>query len=64
MESHTLLVIDTKFYTIMLFLEIDECNSNPCKNGATCFDDVAKYICACPPGYEGVNCQTGELSSS
>ena len=30
--------------------EIDECASNPCKNGATCNDLIGSYNCTCVSG--------------
>ena len=41
-------------------LDINECASNPCKNGATCNDYINMYNCTCPPGYYGYNCQKGK----
>ncbi|XP_069744762.1 protein crumbs homolog 1-like isoform X2 [Narcine bancroftii] len=38
-------------------VEINECESNPCQNGAECKDYVASYGCTCAAGYEGVNCE-------
>uniref|UniRef100_A0A4W3JXS0 Fibulin-7-like protein n=1 Tax=Callorhinchus milii TaxID=7868 RepID=A0A4W3JXS0_CALMI len=35
---------------------INECSSNPCKNGGTCVDDINRYACLCPPGWVGYNC--------
>ena len=37
------------------------CASNPCVNGATCFDqgNRASYVCLCPAGFEGTNCENG-----
>ena len=43
--------------------DIDECSSNPCQNGATCYDSVDYYFCTCLPGYEGANCENGEAPS-
>ena len=37
-------------------VNINECDPNPCKNGATCVDGVANYICICSVGYTGKNC--------
>ena len=42
-----------------IFVERNECASNPCKNGGTCSDQVNKYSCNCVPGYVGYNCQIG-----
>ncbi|NWV29120.1 FA9 factor, partial [Origma solitaria] len=35
----------------------DQCNSNPCQNGAVCKDEINSYVCWCPAGYEGKNCE-------
>jgi Notch-like protein len=44
-------------------IDIDECASNPCKNGATCSDSstsddvsVDAYRCTCVPGYANGRC--------
>lgn len=36
--------------------EIDECESSPCRNGATCHDLVGMYDCECLPGFDGPDC--------
>ena len=38
-------------------MDIDECQSDPCQNGATCQDGDNGYRCRCLPGYEGAFCQ-------
>lgn len=38
-------------------IDIDECASQPCYNGATCIDLPQGYRCQCAPGYSGINCQ-------
>ncbi|MED6285733.1 hypothetical protein CHARACLAT_032190 [Characodon lateralis] len=37
--------------------EIDECESLPCQNGATCRDHVAMYSCVCVAGFQGQDCE-------
>ena len=43
-----------------LYLDIDECQSNPCLNRGTCRNLENHYTCDCQPGYEGINCETGK----
>ncbi|XP_048583799.1 uncharacterized protein LOC5505993 [Nematostella vectensis] len=38
--------------------DINECQSNPCKNGGTCANGENKYSCVCAPGFTGTNCDT------
>ncbi|XP_063960551.1 uncharacterized protein LOC129267997 isoform X2 [Lytechinus pictus] len=45
-------------------LEIDECASDPCQNGATCTDEINSYNCICAPGYNGTNCDTEDGSTT
>ena len=40
-----------------LFSEIDECASNPCRNGGVCLNQVDFYLCACVAGWTGTNCE-------
>lgn len=35
----------------------DQCLSNPCHNGGTCSNSFRNYVCLCPEGYEGRNCE-------
>uniref|UniRef100_A0A8C5JFL8 Coagulation factor IX n=1 Tax=Junco hyemalis TaxID=40217 RepID=A0A8C5JFL8_JUNHY len=39
------------------YVDGDQCNPNPCKNGAECKDQINSYVCWCPAGYEGKNCE-------
>lgn len=42
------------------FTDINDCESNPCKNGGTCIDGVNSYKCICSDGWEGAYCETSE----
>ena len=44
----------------IVLVDINECSSSPCMNGATCTDAVNSYTCACVAGYTGTHCETGE----
>lgn len=35
---------------------IDDCASNPCRNGGTCFDRINNYSCTCTLGFSGKDC--------
>ena len=43
-------------------VDIPECASDPCMNGATCFEGTNGYQCQCPMGYEGDRCETRMLA--
>ncbi|MGH0165677.1 UNVERIFIED_CONTAM: hypothetical protein FKN15_051961 [Acipenser sinensis] len=47
-------------------VEIDECNSNPCRNGGTCVDEENGFRCQCPEGFHDLLCysEVDECSSS
>jgi hypothetical protein len=38
-------------------VNIDECESNPCHNGASCLDGIADYTCLCQAGFTGRDCK-------
>ena len=44
-----------------VLVDINECGSNPCMNGATCTDAVNSYTCACVAGYTGSHCENGGI---
>ena len=52
--------LTARYHILNYFLDIDECESNPCKNGGTCKDGENSYTCTCVPGYTGHDCETGK----
>ncbi|KAL8173368.1 UNVERIFIED_CONTAM: Protein jagged-1, partial [Gekko kuhli] len=36
---------------------INDCESNPCRNGGTCIDGINSYKCICSDGWEGTFCE-------
>ena len=40
-------------------LDVNECASNPCKNGATCVNTVEGFNCTCTKGFQGKICDNG-----
>ena len=35
-------------------IQVDECDSSPCQNGAPCQDREGEYYCLCPNGFTGL----------
>ncbi|XP_021164580.2 protein crumbs homolog 2 isoform X1 [Fundulus heteroclitus] len=40
--------------------EIDECESSPCQNGATCLNRLNHFQCVCVPGFSGKLCENNK----
>ena len=40
----------------IIYLEIDNCASNPCNNHGTCVNAKNGYQCDCKAGFRGENC--------
>ena len=38
-------------------VDINECESNPCKNNGTCVDEINDYKCTCKAGFVGKSCE-------
>lgn len=50
-------VCDAGFVGAQCEINVDECASRPCVNGATCNDLDFAYSCSCVVGYEGEHCE-------
>ena len=46
---------------VAFFADIRACDSNPCKNGATCVSLIHDYRCVCREGYVGKSCNRSKL---
>ena len=44
-------------------IDIDECTSDPCRNGATCVDLVNEYRCECAAGWTSTICTISEYKN-
>ena len=53
--------MNEEFFNLILIIDVDECVTDPCKNGATCVDQVGSYRCNCVAGYTGSNCETSKV---
>ena len=43
-------------WNLFHYLDINDCDPNPCKNGGICIDRVKDYKCYCINGWYGDNC--------
>ena len=41
-------------------VDIDDCESSPCKNGGRCVDGLDVFTCQCSSGHTGNQCETSE----
>ncbi len=48
--------------TLNNMIQVNACFNNPCQNDATCSSTGNSYICLCPRGYSGTNCQACKIS--
>ena len=53
------LVFFVSLWKLFIFVDINECESNPCENGGTCTDMKDGYMCECESGFTGSDCKTG-----
>lgn len=54
------LIIRPCYFSLFLsFLDVDECASSPCQNGATCNNGRDNYTCTCAAGWTSTNCDVG-----
>ncbi|XP_010138303.1 PREDICTED: coagulation factor X, partial [Buceros rhinoceros silvestris] len=40
-----------------IYVDGDQCSSNPCQYGGHCKDGIGSYTCSCLDGYQGKNCE-------
>lgn len=50
-------------YVLPVSVDVDECASHPCQNGGTCADRIHSFLCHCPAGYTGSQCEAGTEDS-
>ena len=53
--------IDVTLNFVLCFIDIDECESQPCLNNGTCTDEVNDVTCTCSEGFTGSRCETGKV---
>ncbi len=51
-----------ELYTI-ISPDVNECASNPCRNGAICLNGMGQYVCQCRDTYTGYDCERSEFTT-
>ena len=46
---------------LYVFVDRNQCGSAPCLHGGECVELSNTYICRCPEGYSGKQCERGEI---
>ena len=46
---------------VIVYLDIDECVSNPCQNGGVCKDQINGFVCTCAGQFTGTLCEIGKM---
>ena len=46
---------------VIVYLDIDECASNPCQNGGVCKDQINGFVCTCAGQFTGTLCEIGKM---
>ena len=41
--------------------DVDDCRTRPCQNGGICYNLYRRYVCKCPYGFTGPQCQTKSM---
>jgi len=39
-------------------IDVNECSSNPCKNGGSCLNGINRFTCLCTSQYRGIYCES------
>lgn len=45
---------------ILIYLDVNECESSPCANNGTCINNLGSYTCDCTEGWKNPDCKTGK----
>ena len=53
-----------RIHMLLMSLDIDDCQSDPCQNNGTCRDLVNDYRCDCVAGFNGTNCENSTYIKS
>jgi hypothetical protein len=59
MSCHSRDVLKNIFPYFLVPVGLSECETNPCRNGGTCYsvDDIQTFRCHCASGFKGTHCQ-------
>lgn len=61
LEQLYILTLTYAYYTLYV-VDVDECRSNPCRNGGDCVDGINMYWCRCEDNWGGQRCEYSEYT--
>ena len=47
---------------LLLFIDIDDCQSSPCHNDGVCVDGINSFTCNCAHGFIGDDCSISRFT--
>ena len=60
LQFYRALDVELRLVHFLYFIDVNECATTPCKNGAACVNLPGSYRCHCKSGFTGKKCETGK----
>ena len=61
LQGTFLQLLYTQTFRFQIVPDIDECQSSPCYQSATCVNGIGEFTCICPHERDGITCTEGNF---